>query len=140
MNRLGIGVLDFITWKFLYDVVNMSTEKVEDINLRHFEALQDTVLRLLCWYRHLAQYILKISITRDQLDTDWQNAEITAGTLYLFGHLHFTKNQAVCSWFRRQISNQPTGQTHHFFGLEIQIYYTHFFSIFCSICQIHTVN
>ena len=86
MNRLGIGVLDFITWTFLYDVVNMSTEKVEDINLRHFEALQDTVLRLLCWYRHLAQYILKISITRDQLDTDWQNAEITAGSLQVGLH------------------------------------------------------
>ena len=27
-----------------------------------------------------------------------------------------------CSWFGRQSSNQPTGQTHEPFGLEIQIY------------------
>ena len=33
-------------------------------------------------------------------------------------------------------ANQPTSRIHHFFGLEIQIYYTHFSSIFCRICQI----
>ena len=42
-----------------------------------------------------------------------------------------------CSWFGRQISNQHTGQTNQLFGLEIQIYHTHFSFIFCRICQTH---
>ena len=39
--------------------------------------------------------------------------------------------------FEREISNQPTGQIHHFFCLEIYIFCTHFSSIFWRICQIH---
>ena len=40
-------------------------------------------------------------------------------------------------WFGRPISNQPTGQSYQFFDLKIQIYYSHFSSIFCRSCQIH---
>ena len=47
------------------------------------------------------------------------------------------KNQALCSWFGRPISNNSTGQTYQFIHLKIQIYYSHFPSIFCRNCQIH---
>ena len=49
----------------------------------------------------------------------------------------FHKKQAVCSWFVRPISNEPRGQTIQLFDLKIQMYYTHFSSIFCRSCQIH---
>ena len=54
------------------------------------------------------------------------------------------KTGSVCSEFVRPISNEPRGQTYQFFDLKIQIYYTHFSSIFCRNCQIQcfldTVN
>ena len=54
------------------------------------------------------------------------------------------KTGSVCSEFVRPISNEPRGQTYQFFDLKIQIYYTHFSSIFCRNCQIycflHTVT
>ena len=60
-------------------------------------------------------------------------------TLKPLGRLHFT----VCSKFGRPISNVSSGKTNQLFDLKIQIYYTHFSSIFCSSCQIqcflHTV-
>ena len=65
------------------------------------------------------------------------NLFLSPCTLYLFGHLHFTKNQALWRWFWRQISNQRTGQYHELFDLKIQIYYSHFHSIFGRSCQIH---
>ena len=40
----------------------------------------------------------------------------------LFGDLHFTKNQTLCSWFGRLISNHFAGQRYHFFDLKIKIY------------------
>ena len=46
------------------------------------------------------------------------------------------KKGSVCSEFVRPISNEPRGQTYQFFDLKIQIYYTHFSSIFCRNCQI----
>ena len=46
------------------------------------------------------------------------------------------KTGSVCSEFVRPISNEPRGQTYEFFYLKIQIYYTHFSSIFCRNCQI----
>jgi hypothetical protein len=50
---------------------------------------------------------------------------------------HKKTGYLVSSWFGRQISNKPGGQTNQPFHLKIQIYYTHFFSTFCRICQIH---
>ena len=65
-------------------------------------------------------------------------------SIQLFGHLHFTKNQAVCSRFGSPISNHPTCQSYQLFNLKIQIYFTRFPSIFCRSCQIqcflHTVD
>ena len=56
----------------------------------------------------------------------------------------FHKNQALCSWFERPISNHTTHQRYHFFDLKIQTYHSHFSSIFCRNCQIQcfldTVN
>ena len=46
------------------------------------------------------------------------------------------KTGSVCSEFVRPISNEPRGQTYQLFDLKIQIYYTHFSSIFCRNCQI----
>ena len=46
------------------------------------------------------------------------------------------KTGSVCSEFVRPISNEPRGQTYQFFDLTIQIYYSHFSSIFCRNCQI----
>ena len=37
---------------------------------------------------------------------------------------YFTKNQAVCSWFGRPISNNSTGQRYQFFDLKIQILFS----------------
>ena len=54
------------------------------------------------------------------------------------------KNKVVCSKFGRPISNMSRGQTNQHFDLKIQIYYSHFSSIFCRNCQIQcfldTVN
>ena len=52
-----------------------------------------------------------------------------------FGHLHFTKNKTVCSKFGRPISNESRGQTNQLFDLKIQIYYTHFSSIFAVVVK-----
>ena len=50
----------------------------------------------------------------------------------------------MCSKFGRPISNMSRGQTNQLFDLKIQIYYSHFSSIFCRNCQIQcfldTVN
>ena len=45
--------------------------------------------------------------------------------------IYISRKIGLCmSWFGRPISNQPTGQSYHFFDLKIQIYYSHFSSIF----------
>ena len=46
-----------------------------------------------------------------------------------FGHLHFTKNKAVFSWFGRPISNDSKGQTNQTWKLSFIFY-------FCRNCQI----
>ena len=77
-----------------------------------------------------------------------QWTEISKNT-YLISHCSHLdiyisqKTGSVCSEFVRPISSEPRGQTYEYFDLKIQIYYTHFFSIFCKSCQIqcflHTV-
>ena len=55
---------------------------------------------------------------------------------YLIEHLHFMKNQALCSWFGRPISNSSTRKTYLFIHPKVQIYYSQFPSIFFRSCQI----
>ena len=52
----------------------------------------------------------------------------------------YISQKIMCSWFGRQISNQPTGQTYQLFGLEIQIYYTQpFFAEFVKSTAFYTL-
>ena len=44
--------------------------------------------------------------------------------------IYISRKIRLCIVFGRQMSNQTTGQTPQLFGLIIQIYYTHFSSIF----------
>ena len=53
----------------------------------------------------------------------------------VFGHLHFTKNQAVCNWFGRPISIQPTGQIYKLLII-LKFRTNHFYYIFFRNCQI----
>ena len=48
---------------------------------------------------------------------------------------HKKSGYLVISWFGRQISNKPGGQTNQPFHLKIQIYYTHFFLLFAEFVK-----
>ena len=102
----------------------------------------------------------KLSVHTHTKNSDWLNNllhfvhsacdELISGSIIL-GHSHCSyldiyisrKIRLCVIYLEGKISNQPTGQTPQLFGLEIQIYYTHFSSIFFRSCQIqcflHTV-
>ena len=56
-------------------------------------------------------------------------------TLYLI-YIHFTINQTVCRWFRRQISNQQV-KSITFLVWKFRSMILIFLVFFCRICQIH---